>query len=287
MGANRFILGTVQFGLPYGISNVGGQMPTQEAMETFAAARNAGIRFLDTAAAYGTSREVIGAFHQTNPPFEVINKFISSTPQELRMELDDSLRMMAIPHLYAWMYHKPGELHSHPESAEVLKESIAAGKVLHAGISVYSAEELESAIQTEWIDVIQLPFNLFDNWVRRGDAIQRAKKAGKEIHIRSAFLQGLFFMNPDELTGKVSALAPALSQLQTISQSAGLTLMEMALRYALRFPEIDSLVIGVDAAAQLKANLSAAEGELTQSQIEKIHQIHIPDPTMLNPGNWK
>ena len=62
--AKRLILGTAQFGLPYGISNQRGQIPEAEVAAILAEAAKAGIDTLDTAAAYGSSETC----SENNPP---------------------------------------------------------------------------------------------------------------------------------------------------------------------------------------------------------------------------
>ncbi|MCC7355482.1 MAG: aldo/keto reductase, partial [Anaerolineae bacterium] len=57
---SRLMLGTVQFGLNYGIANKSGQPSYREARAILACAYEGGVNCLDTAAGYGTSEEVLG-----------------------------------------------------------------------------------------------------------------------------------------------------------------------------------------------------------------------------------
>ena len=56
----KLAIGTVQFGLDYGISNTAGRTSVEEAGRILDRARMAGIDTLDTAAAYGDSEQVLG-----------------------------------------------------------------------------------------------------------------------------------------------------------------------------------------------------------------------------------
>ncbi len=56
----RLALGTVQFGLDYGISNHDGQVSDEELDAIIALARQAGIDTLDTAQAYGNAEQRLG-----------------------------------------------------------------------------------------------------------------------------------------------------------------------------------------------------------------------------------
>ena len=60
LGFSRLAVGTVQFGLPYGVANRVGQPSYREVREILACAMDNGVNTLDTAAAYGESEEVVG-----------------------------------------------------------------------------------------------------------------------------------------------------------------------------------------------------------------------------------
>jgi len=70
---DRLILGTVQFGLPYGVSHRGGAVASDEVARILDAAHRAGVRTLDTAAAYGESERVIGSVAAALP-FEIVTQ---------------------------------------------------------------------------------------------------------------------------------------------------------------------------------------------------------------------
>ena len=61
---NKIILGTVQFGLPYGINNSIGQLNQEAVFEILNYSHENNISTLDTANAYGTATQVIGNFHK-------------------------------------------------------------------------------------------------------------------------------------------------------------------------------------------------------------------------------
>ena len=63
---SKLILGTVQFGLDYGINNNSGKLKKNEVLELLKISYNHGIRTLDTAELYGNAHEIIGDFHKKN-----------------------------------------------------------------------------------------------------------------------------------------------------------------------------------------------------------------------------
>ena len=73
----KLILGTVQFGIDYGVNNSIGKLEENKVLELFKIAHNQGIRILDTAEVYGNAHEIIGNFHKKNDDsrFKIITKF--------------------------------------------------------------------------------------------------------------------------------------------------------------------------------------------------------------------
>ena len=70
---SKLILGTVQFGLNYGINNTIGKMSEDKVFELLETAYDLGIRTLDTAEAYGNAHSVISNFHkQSKKRFNII-----------------------------------------------------------------------------------------------------------------------------------------------------------------------------------------------------------------------
>ena len=76
--ADKIALGTVQFGLNYGVANDAGQVTVEEVKKTLARATDFKISTLDTAAAYGNSEEVLGKVGVSN--WDVITK-VPSVPK--------------------------------------------------------------------------------------------------------------------------------------------------------------------------------------------------------------
>ena len=74
----QLCLGTVQFGLPYGITNQTGQVPEKEVRSILALAASSGISLLDTAQAYGNAESVLGHCW----PKDAARRLISKLPAE-------------------------------------------------------------------------------------------------------------------------------------------------------------------------------------------------------------
>ena len=285
---SKFILGTVQFGLEYGINNSIGKPSKEKVFEILDYAKSCGIELLDTAKAYGTATNLIEDYnHNQARPFDIITKFHSDIHSN---DLDESLKQFisnnGLDSIYACMFHSYNDYRTDCKSMTKLVSLKSEGFIKKIGVSVYSNQEIESIINDDQIDLIQLPFNLLDNYQQKGELLEKLREKGKIIHVRSIFLQGLFFKDPNDLSHKLQPLRPALIQIQKIAQEEGLTIEELAISYALSVSSIDNLVIGVDSLEQLKSNLTLEKSRIDQSIIDRINSITISDLSLLNPSNW-
>ena len=113
----------------------------------------------------------------------------------------------------------------------------------------------------------------------------KAKSKGKEIHVRSTFLQGLFFKNIDTIEGKILPLKPYLEDLVQIKNKYKVSTETLALQYVLQKNYIDRVLIGVDSLEQLKKNIYICS-ERTNIPTEVIDNINIKEGALLNPINW-
>lgn len=281
-------MGTVQLGLDYGINNQKGKPSTDEAFSILSDAQNAGIPYLDTAAAYGNSEEIIGSFIRSSEsnPFRVITKFHCGGAENTSVKVKGALEKMAVSSIDTMLFHSFKDYKEHPEVLSELIEQKEAGFIGRLGVSVYHNHEIEELISVDAIDVIQAPFNMLDNDFQKGEVLSRAKAAGKTIHTRSAFLQGLFFKPLSQLPEKLSSLEDGLRAIQAIKEQSGLAMHQLALAYALSKSYIDGVLIGVDSSAQLLDNVAACDTHLAEASIQEIDQIKISNPSLLNPSNW-
>ena len=154
------------------------------------------------------------------------------------------------------------------------------------GVSVYTNTEVESLIDDKNIDIVQLPFNLLDNHAARGATLLKLKSKGKTIHTRSCFLQGLFFKNVSELPATLLPLKKALLTIQSLSEQFEISLAQMALNYVLQKQYIDGVLIGVDSLKQLEQNILFASEEIPQELSQKIDDLLVEHPNLLNPSTW-
>lgn len=281
----KLILGTAQLGMKYGINNQTGKPSMDSVMEILSCAAGHGIDTLDTAAGYGDAEKVIARFHQENDAFKIIAKFASGEGFSIKKECERVTQLLSISYLECFMHHRWSDVKD-----ELLMRSLIdlkkARQIKKLGVSVYNNDQLEEAASMDWIDVIQVPFNLLDNISQRGACLRKAKENGKEIHCRSVFLQGLFFMNIELLPEKLKPLSIYLTQLNTIAVKADCSLGALALQYALKNKLIDRVVMGVEQKNQLENNFKMINENIDESVFKVIDSIKVKEINLLSPINW-
>jgi len=281
------ILGTVQFGLNYGINNTGGKVPVHEVHRILDYAYSKGIMTLDTAAGYGDSEGIIGDYLASNPDkkFEIITK-VNSAKISLEKQLHESLQKLKVDKLEVLMLHS-FELYEKlkPQLSLFCKNNkgICFNQL---GVSVYSNQEVAALNLDSNIDRIQSPFNLLDNESKRGKVYSAIQSKGKTLDTRSVFLQGLFFKKTDELPTNLYPLIKPLEKLKKIAESKSLTMEELAIGYAFSMDFIDNVLIGVDSLDQLKDNLNILSNSISMQTVDEINMISIQNDNLLNPSLW-
>jgi aryl-alcohol dehydrogenase-like predicted oxidoreductase len=285
----KLILGTVQFGLDYGINNSVGKPNEEEVQEIFNLAHQTGITLLDTAEVYGNAHQLIGNFHRKyrTKKFKVITKLPHQFNEGIIDKVKTYLNELAVEEIDTLMFHSFVSYVKYQDEISGLEKLLTTGEVRRLGVSVYTNEEMNIVLGDDRIEVIQLPFNLFDNLIQRGELLAKAKAKGKIIHTRSAFLQGLFFKDVDSSETVVKKMRNELEQINQIAIDAVMPIANLALKYVLQQNLIDKVLIGVDNTTQLLQNISIANrGELNYETMEKIDSLKVSDANLLNPSLW-
>ena len=197
----KLALGTVQFGLEYGIANKSGQVSIQQINSILEYARNNTINTLDTAIGYGDSEERLGQFGLSG--WDVITKLptlpesIKDVRKWVRQAVEKSILRLQTGYINGLLLHRPNDLlNKHGDDLyESLKELQKDGLVQKIGASIYVPEELESLCPKYNFDIIQAPFNVLDRRLKESGWLSRLSEQGTEIHVRSVFLQGLLLMS--------------------------------------------------------------------------------------------
>ncbi len=289
MKANKIILGTVQFGLNYGINNKKGIPSKNEIFKIFNYAFDNKIRILDSAEVYGNSHSLIGEFHTENPTkvFDIITKIPKGFDGDFKKKIDNYLSELKVNSLKSIFFHSYSDIKKNNVTLKDMVYLKNLGIVESIGVSVYNDFEILDSLNYDEIDIIQMPFNLFDNSSIKNNLMNKIKEKGKIIHSRSVFLQGLFFVDIKKTKNKVALkLTKELNIIKSISKKYKISIAELAINYCNFNQKIDHILIGVDNLNHLKENLNFLNNEISSDLINQIDNIKIKDPKLLNPSLW-
>jgi len=281
-------LGTAQFGLSYGVANTSGQVKFGEIAEILELARCAGIDTLDTAIAYGESETRLGMFGMQD--WQIVSKLppIPSDCLDLtgwvRANVCGSLSRLRIPKLKAMLLHRSEDLLS--PQGDVLYRALIdckdSGYFGQIGISVYSPQEIDAIRQRYSFDIVQAPLNVVDRRLVSSGMLSQLAKWGVEVHVRSAFLQGLLIMNAADRPSRFMNWQSLWSSWSEWLEEQCLTPQQACLGYALSQSGISRVVVGVDSANHLREIISSSQVGLVEPPASLINE----DPQLINPLSW-
>ncbi|MDG2297237.1 MAG: aldo/keto reductase [Gammaproteobacteria bacterium] len=290
MNTTKISLGTVQFGVDYGINSASGQVKSNEVINILNYAQQRGINLLDTAPSYGNSEQVLGVSNIQN--FKIVTKtrhFDQNTISDkdctlLMNDLDQSLHLLKQKSVYGVLVHNANDLlkpgaDKIVRQLEILKKQGLASKI---GVSVYGYEQLEIILNNFDIDLVQLPFNIFDRRLIDSGMFKTLKNKGVEIHARSVFLQGLLLMDMQNRASKFDRWKDIWKIWHEWLNDNQITALEATIRYAISLPEISKVLVGVDTKDQLEEIIIASNGGLPNVPKE----LFVNDADLLNPTNW-
>jgi len=284
---SKLILGTVQFGLNYGINNKTGIPDYNEVSSILSYARLNNISYLDTATSYGNSEKIIGKFHkELETKFKINTKFPNGIINDFESQIRNSISRLNVDKINIFFFHslKDFVINKPKINRYLAKNKYCSFSKL--GVSVYTNEELVEVLRHEIIDVVQVSFNIFDNESKKGDILSKLKKAGKEIHARSCFLQGLFFMNPNKFSYPLNELSLDVFRVKEIALKNNFHIGALCMSYVLKKKYIDNLIVGVDSLDQLRQNISWSKSSISNEFENLIDDININKTQLLNPSNW-
>lgn len=283
----ELVLGTVQFGLDYGVTNQAGELSDAAVSGILAQASESGIRLLDTAADYGSSQSRLGSVGAARD-FQFVTKFslpadgVQMSPEALFRE---SMQTLQTEHLAGVLFHKPSDF-ADPrclEAVALLRAGRDAGEIERIGVSVYSQAELEAALEVfPDLSLVQLPANVLDFSLLESDLMTELHSRGVQVHVRSVFLQGLLLADPAQLPTFFTAMVPALEQLRALAATTGHSVLELVLGKMRAHPEVDAVVFGATTVDELTEVTQAWELAAT------VADYALPEVPreLLDPRQW-
>lgn len=284
----KLALGTVQFGLDYGVANVSGRVTMQEANAIVQRALACDMDTLDTAIAYGDSEAVLGQLGvqewKTVTKLPALPEDCQDVSRWVQDQVGQSMARLRVTQLHGVLLHCPDQLHTSAGHAlyAALQEVKAQGATRKIGVSVYTPTELDALFDVYAFDLVQAPLNIIDRRLLESGWASRLHAAGVEVHTRSALLQGLLLMPADQRPSKFNRWASVWSVWDQWLIRENLTPLQACLHYFNNLAEVDRVVVGVDTVSQLNEIIESAKGEL--SSLPEFTTLE--DPRLINPATW-
>lgn len=287
---SRLALGTVQFGMRYGIANRNGQPSFDEVCSILRLAHESGVNCLDTASAYGTSEEVLGkALRELGlrERMVVVTKIApASKPADVAASVELSLERLGLTCLPLVLFHREANM----EYVGELERCCERGLVRHIGMSCDGDPESAAAlIGSGRLKAVQVPASMLDRRNAGAGNFREAARRGMAVFIRSVYLQGLLLMPEESVPVPLRSVLPARRRLESLAKDAGMTLACMAVRYMLGQEGVTCVLAGVESAAQLRENIAMVkEGPLPADLIRAVEQA-APQPAddLIIPARWQ
>jgi aryl-alcohol dehydrogenase-like predicted oxidoreductase len=281
-------LGTAQFGLKYGVANVGEQITIREGRRILATGAEHGMNTLDTAADYGESENCLGEIGVEN--FKVITKLPSQInitvpiTEWVRKSIYSSLSKLRLSSIYAIMLHKSDQLKGNQSDKlfNELKNIKKEGLIQKIGLSIYDPQELDFLKYLVDIDIIQAPLNVIDRRIINSGWLEKLIGMGKVVHTRSVFLQGLLLMPTKKHPNYFKPWTKNFEKWDKWLVDNGRDALSTCFS-AVNLPEVDTVLVGADNVTQIKQIIKASKN-LTNSVFPAIFD---PDKCLVDPRNWK
>lgn len=291
---SKMSLGTVQLGMNYGIANEAGQPCEEESFDMLSAALSAGINSLDTARVYGNSEDVLGNYFKStgsNVPFITTKVPQISEGSDAEIErtmieyVETSLEKLGVKKVDNLMLHNASNLRFKGDlCARVMSDFVKRGYTDMVGASVYTADDVTEMLKYDVYTSTQIPMSIFDQRLICDGTVEKLRRRNCCVFVRSVFLQGVFFLDPDKITDPLllEYAKPKIVKLRELAEKEGMSIAALAISFMRDVPGITSLVLGADTSEQVRANSEyfsapSLSEETTAKIKEEFSDVNIPE----------
>jgi aryl-alcohol dehydrogenase-like predicted oxidoreductase len=292
-------LGTVEMGINYGLHRPGqpGHPERGEAVYLLQSAADRGINLFDTAPSYGDSEKLLGealgrrydCHFATKVSIPSQDKALSDKAlrEAINGSLEASLRALNRDCIDIVQIHNATvDILKDGKITEILKKARDSGKIRYLGASVYGEESAMAAIRTDSFDTLQVAYNLLDQRMT-GKVLPAARHANTGVICRSALLKGTLTERAEWLPEELALLREQAKKAMNALAGSWQKLPQVALRFCLSSPYIDTVLVGVSSRQELDAALEAvAAGPLDKDRLELASRLALADEHLTNPSYW-
>jgi aryl-alcohol dehydrogenase-like predicted oxidoreductase len=296
---DKLVLGTVQFGLNYGINNFNGKPTREKSLAMLEYAWQNGVRTFDTAYAYGDAEEILGEFtkaYNLGAEIKIITKLKpnilsdrkGSVLEIIKKNLEESLERLNRDYVNGYLLHTPSYIHE-PKVIAALKKLKKHGLVKNIGVSIYEVDDAIYAAGLAEVDYIQIPYSILDQRLDNKVFWNLTKKNKITVFARSAFLQGLFFMPQEKIPKHLEKVKLYLNKLDKIIGKYHLTRQQATLLFSCCNKNINCVVFGVDIIDQLIEDLQIVKDSPDCGKCihELKNEFRDIEKSVIFPSLWK
>lgn len=298
LNVSRIAFGTWQLGGDWGATD------EVAAIRAIRHAREQGINFFDTAQGYGFGAserllaKALEGYRREDVVIATKGGLRSlggarverdASPESIRTGVDDSLRALASDYIDVLQVHWPDPKTPFTETAGALAELIAAGKIRHAGVSNFSAEQMDDFSRTLPVETLQPPYHLFHRDIE-ASILPYAKEHDIGVLVYGPLAHGLLSGHLDTSTQFASddwrshspdfqgdSLARNVRVVAALERFAndelGVPVSRLAVAWTLANPAVHVAIIGTRSAAHVDDAIAAASFVLNHDVLRRIDEI--------------
>ena len=272
-------------------------------MDAIKAALECGINFIDTAPAYNAAECYVGeTLSKLKKRREVVistkcgNKFVDGkylrcgSKESILKQCDESLKNLKTDYIDIYLVHWPDPAVELEETIDAVSTLKKEGKILHAGVSNFSKEQIEEAQKYCKIEAFQPQYSLAD---RKDEKL-----------IRWAYEQGLGIMTYGTLGGGIltgnyrklrtfeqtdsrnrfypyfkeplfSKAMELLTIMDQIAEERNVSLAQIAEKWVIQKRFVSSCIIGAQSRVRVEENCRNLQWELTDNEIRRLESVRI------------
>jgi aryl-alcohol dehydrogenase-like predicted oxidoreductase len=315
MQVSPLCLGAMMFG-------AWGNPDHDESIRIIHRALDAGINFIDTADVYsgGESEEIVGKALAGGRRDNVIlatkvHGTMGDDPNErgnsrrwIARAVENSLRRLGTDWIDLYQIHRPEPDTDIDDTLGALTDLVRAGKVRAFGSSTFPASAI---VEAQWVAerrgrerfrCEQPPYSLLVRAIE-AEVLPTCRRYGMGVitwsPLAGGWLTGRWRQGQeppvssraDRLPHRFDLSIPAnqrkleaVEQLARLAEDTGISLIEMAIAFAIRHPAVTAAIIGPRTMEQLESQLPAADAQLADDVLDRIDAIVAPG-TLLNPAD--
>jgi len=278
----RLVIGSANFTQKYGVDTI--KINNNEIKKILKLAKKNSIYKIDTAEGYLKNKIF---FKSIDKKFKFISKIIPDSKwislEYCQKKLEDHFKLFKNNKIETLLLHDIQILFKKNgpkifKNLEILKQKKYFKKI---GLSIYDTKYLNFIIPKFNIDVIQCPYNVLDKRVLTTGWYDKLKNQGKEIHIRSIFLQGLLVNKSVHKKKYFTKWNNFFFNWFQFLKNNNISSIDYCLSDLLKY-DFDQIIVGINNSNNLKQIINFKTIDKNKMTNFKIDDIKLIDPRKWN-----